>query len=91
MYPTSIISITFTDLIEQPDLFKSILSNLIKICEIEIQKGEIEKELEKERKLQRKPRAPKLQKKPRTKKKEELKEAEEEEIKEEIKEGERAP
>ena len=83
MYPTSIISVCFTDLIEQPELFKSILSNLIKICDIEIQKEELEKELEKERKLQRKPRATKLQRKPRatittiktrTKKKEELKE-----------------
>ncbi len=36
MYPTSIISITFTDLIENPTLFKSILENLIKICDIEI-------------------------------------------------------
>ena len=78
MYPTpqnalqSIISITFFDLIEKPELFQSILTNLIKICEIEIQKQEQEKELEKERKLQRKP------KKPRTKKVKE-----EEEVKEE--------
>ena len=72
MYPTSIISVTFTDLIEQPELFKSILSNLIKICDIEIQK----EELEKERKLQRKPRATITTIKTRTKKKEELKEEE---------------
>ena len=38
MYPTSIISMTFNDLIEQPLLFKSILENLVKICDIEIQK-----------------------------------------------------
>ena len=42
MYPTSIISVTFTDLIEQPKLFKSILTSLISICDIELQKGEPE-------------------------------------------------
>ena len=36
MYPTSLISINFTDLLEQPEYFKSILEHLVKICEKEI-------------------------------------------------------
>jgi hypothetical protein len=48
MFPSSAISITLTDLLEQPELFKSILEYLVKICEKEID--------EKEPPKQRKPR-----------------------------------
>ena len=40
MYPTSLISINFTDLLEQPEYFKSILEHLVKICEKEIAEQE---------------------------------------------------
>jgi hypothetical protein len=48
MFPSSAISITLTDLLEQPELFKSILEYLVTICDKEID--------EKEPPKQRKPR-----------------------------------
>ena len=36
------ITFTFTDLLEQPQLFKSVLKNLLEICESEIEKQEVE-------------------------------------------------
>jgi hypothetical protein len=41
MYPTTMITFTFTDLIEQPQLFKPVLKNLLNICESEIEKQKV--------------------------------------------------
>ena len=40
MYPSSMISITFTDIIEQPELFKKILTSLLEIADNEIREKE---------------------------------------------------
>ena len=40
MYPSSTISITFTDIIEQPELFKKVLQNLLDIADNEIREKE---------------------------------------------------
>ena len=40
MFPTTMISITFTDIIEQPELFKKILQNLLDIADNEIREKE---------------------------------------------------
>ena len=40
MYPSSMISITFTDIIEQPELFKKILTSFLEIADNEIREKE---------------------------------------------------
>jgi len=40
MFTSSTISITFSDILEQPEMFKTILQNLLQICETEIIKIE---------------------------------------------------
>ena len=40
MYPSTMISITFTDIIEQPELFKKVLQNLLDIADNEIREKE---------------------------------------------------
>ena len=40
MFPTTTISITFTDIVEQPELFKKVLQSLLDIADNEIKKQE---------------------------------------------------
>ena len=40
MFPSTTISITFTDIVEQPELFKKVLQSLLDIADNEIKKQE---------------------------------------------------